>query len=245
MPSAFTSNLSGPGGRLFADPDPGQDESTFQVDNSTDDYESSVYYRQHMEQIQPIPPVRVDPPLMQLADVLGQPTADAITAARQITFHAVGDTGASQVGKIPDEAKVADTMAADASGPPGPSFLFHLGDVVYSFGEAAYYYDQFYEPFRAYDRPIFAIPGNHDGMVFDPANAPADETLKAFLRNFCAESPTASPDAGGLARTTMTQPGAYFTLEGPFVSIIGIYSNVLEGPGRHFLGGNQVSDGRE
>src|ERR1035441_876885 len=38
--------------------------------------------------------------------------------------------------------------------------------VVYYFGEGQYYYDQFYEPFRAYDRPIFAIPGNHDGMVF-------------------------------------------------------------------------------
>ena len=46
-----------------------------------------------------------------------------------------------------------------------PAFCFHLGDVIYNFGEAEYYYDQFYEPFRAYDRPIFAIPGNHDGAV--------------------------------------------------------------------------------
>jgi predicted phosphodiesterase len=43
--------------------------------------------------------------------------------------------------------------------------LYHLGDVVYSFGEAAYYYDQFYDPFRNYPAPIFAVPGNHDGMV--------------------------------------------------------------------------------
>ena len=66
---------------------------------------------------------------------------------------------------------MADAMAADAPGRPeaGPSFFFHLGDVVYNFGEAQYYYDQFYEPFRAYDRPIFAIPGNHDGMVFGAA----------------------------------------------------------------------------
>jgi hypothetical protein len=26
-----------------------------------------------------------------------------------------------------------------------PSFFYHLGDVVYSFGENQYYYDQFYE----------------------------------------------------------------------------------------------------
>lgn len=32
-------------------------------------------------------------------------------------------------------------------------------------------------------------------------------------------------------RSTMTQPGVYFTLNAPFVSIIGLYSNVLEGPG--------------
>ena len=29
----------------------------------------------------------------------------------------------------------------------------------------------------------------------------------------------------------MTQPGVYFTLDAPFVSIIGLYTNVLEGPG--------------
>jgi 3',5'-cyclic AMP phosphodiesterase CpdA len=29
----------------------------------------------------------------------------------------------------------------------------------------------------------------------------------------------------------MTQPGVYFTLDAPFVSIVGLYTNVLEGPG--------------
>jgi hypothetical protein len=29
----------------------------------------------------------------------------------------------------------------------------------------------------------------------------------------------------------MNQPGVYFTLEAPFVSILGLYSNILEGPG--------------
>jgi hypothetical protein len=125
-------------------------------------------------------------------------------------------------------------MAADVAigGPGAPSFFFHLGDLVYDFGEGQYYYDQFYEPFRGYDRPIFAIPGNHDGMVFgqsaDVAKVP---TLQAFLRNFCAAAPGPSPDSGGLMRSVMTQPGVYFTLDAPFVSIIGLYSNVLDGPG--------------
>ena len=29
----------------------------------------------------------------------------------------------------------------------------------------------------------------------------------------------------------MTQPSVYFTLEAPFVSILGLFSNALEGPG--------------
>ena len=56
-------------------------------------------------------------------------------------------------------------------------------------------------------------------------------TLQAFIANFCTAQPEKPPDAGGLARTTMTQPGVYFTLDAPFVSIVGLYTNVLEGPG--------------
>jgi hypothetical protein len=114
-----------------------------------------------------------------------------------------------------------------------PAFFFHLGDVIYNFGEADYYYDQFYEPFRAYDRPIFAIPGNHDGAVTYTNGGPQPDvpSLAAFIANFCATTAGKPPDAGGLARTTMTQPGVYFTLDAPMVSIVGLYTNVLEGPG--------------
>jgi 3',5'-cyclic AMP phosphodiesterase CpdA len=125
-------------------------------------------------------------------------------------------------------------MTADVqkAGKDAPAFFFHLGDIVYEFGEDRYYYDQFYEPFRAYDRPIFAIPGNHDGVVYgQSADTPAVPTLTAYLRNFCATTPGHSADAGALVRSTMDQPGVYFTLDAPHVSIIGLYSNVLEGPG--------------
>jgi Calcineurin-like phosphoesterase len=111
-----------------------------------------------------------------------------------------------------------------------PSFLYHLGDVVYSFGEAQYYYDQFYDPYREYPAPIFAIPGNHDGMVSPLTSTPS---LQAFLANFCTagEPPHRTPEAGGLVRTAQIQPGVYFTLEAPFVRILGLYSNCLEDPG--------------
>ena len=233
--------LTGAGGRLFADPQPAPDEVAFQVDNTSAAYYRSAYYLLHRDDLQPVPPPRVPEPRLDLADVLEPGALAALTDARKIVFHAVGDTGAAKVSSsqtaeeaLAHEASVADAMARDvlAGGPAGPAFFLHLGDVVYNFGEGKYYYDQFYEPFRGYDRPIFAIPGNHDGMVFgDEPDLPQVPTLTAFLRNFCADAPLPSPDAGTIVRSTMTQPGVYFTLDAPFVSIVGLYTNVLEGPG--------------
>jgi hypothetical protein len=109
-----------------------------------------------------------------------------------------------------------------------PSFYYHLGDVVYYFGEGEYYYDQFYEPYRNYPGPILGIPGNHDGIVYPSDTA---TTLEGYLRNFCASVAAPSSDAGGLNRTTMIQPGVFYTFDAPFVRILGLYSNVLEDPG--------------
>jgi hypothetical protein len=237
-----TPNLVGPGGRLFADPQPGKDEVAFRVDNTSEAYYNSPYYEMHKNDLQQIPPPRKNVPMqLQLADFTGPAIISAIQQAGKITFHSVGDTGAAKVNReqtvqraIQNEAEVADAMASDVAtgGTNGPAFFFHLGDVIYNFGEGQYYYDQFYEPFRAYDRPIFAIPGNHDGMVFGQgSSAPQVPTLEAFLNNFCAPAPGQSPDAGGLVRSVMTEPGVYFTLDAPYVSIIGLYSNVLDGPG--------------
>jgi hypothetical protein len=231
-------NAASGGDRLFADPAPAPDERSFQVDNTSAAYYTSVYYEQHKNQLQPIPPLRVSPPRIDLGEVIGDAAIAKITAANQIAFHAVGDTGAARTSSIAHEGSVADAMADDlaggaaAGGAPAPSFFFHLGDVVYSFGEGKYYYDQFYEPFRTYDAPIFAIPGNHDGSVFGSSpDTPDTPSLTAFVRNFCAAAPGPSEDAGGLVRSVMTQPGVYFTLDAPLVSIIGLYTNVLEGPG--------------
>ncbi len=227
-------NIVGKDGRLFAEQKPGADPTKFQVDNTSSQYFNSLYYKQHLNQIIPIPNPRIEPPRMNLADVLGDSVVQAIQTSRQISFHTAGDTGAAVPAHLSDEEAVADMMAADveAGGATAPAFFFHLGDVVYYFGEHQYYYDQFYDPFRVYDRPIFAIPGNHDGVVYgDSSTSKAPSSLEAFLRNFCAAQPGPSPDAGGLMRSVMTQPGVYFTLDAPMVSIIGLYSNVLEGPG--------------
>ncbi len=241
MLDAAFQKLIGADGRLFADPQPAPDETSFQVDNTSSAYYESAYYKLHANDLQPVPEPRVIQPRVDLASVLGADFLAPSLAAKGLSFHAVGDTGAAKVNSsqtaaqaIANEAGVADAMAQDiqVGGPAAPAFFFHLGDVVYNFGEGQYYYDQFYEPFRDYDRPIFAIPGNHDGMVFGPnTDVPQVPTLAAFLRNFCAEAPVQSPDEGTLVRSTMDQPGVYFTLDAPFVSIVGLYTNVLEGPG--------------
>jgi hypothetical protein len=236
---ASKANIIGPGGHLYADPKPSPSQSAFQVDNTSAQYYNSVYYSRHKSEVQPIPPPRTGAlPYLKLTDFIPSDLANAINSAGKIVFHAVGDTGAAKVSKaqtaataIAEEAAVADAMVQDVqtAGAAGPAFFFHLGDVVYNFGEAQYYYDQFYEPYRAYDRPIFAIPGNHDGMVFgSSSSAPQVPTLAGFLSNFCAAAPDPSPDAPTIARTVMTQPAVYFTVDAPFVSIIGLYSNVMD-----------------
>jgi hypothetical protein len=240
MPS--TKNMVGPTGQLYGELVPGKDETQFQQDNTSSQYYNSPYFTIHKNQIQPIPPPRAGVPLqISLIDFVDAAVMAGINSAKQIIFHSVGDTGAAKVDKsqtaataIAHEARVADAMVGEvqSGGPNPPAFFFHLGDVIYNFGEGKYYYDQFFEPFRAYDRPIFAIPGNHDGMVFgNSPDVPQTPTLLAFLRNFCSASSGPSPDAGGLVRSVTTQPGVYFTLDAPYVSIIGLYSNVLDGPG--------------
>jgi len=177
-----------------------------------------------------------DDEMFSLADAYGKHGPDVVKVIQgngQIVFHALGDSGASNSGKYPNELKVADQVTLDSESSPEKdraAFLFHLGDIVYNFGEARYYYDQFYEPFRNYPAPIFAIPGNHDSFVV-PGTEPADMPLETFQRNFCSKQPVITGEAGPLHRTAMTQPGVYFTLDAPFVRIIGLFSNALEDPG--------------
>jgi hypothetical protein len=162
-------------------------------------------------------------------DVVGQ-----IEGAGRIVFHGVGDSGASIEGnRYGNELSVADqlTMDCNITEPANrPSFMLHLGDVVYDFGERQYYYDQFYAPFRDYPAPIFAIPGNHDSFVV-PDTAPGSAPLDTFQRNFCSPDVVVTPEARSLHRTAMTQPGVYFALDAPFVRTICLFSNALEDPG--------------
>lgn len=216
-----------PGGRHFAELQPVSDGPW--TANDSEAFFNSPYYNENA--VTAIPTLRKGASeVVSLTDIIGTTMVEQIQANGKIVFHAVGDTGAMTLTQwTEDEVPVADMMAKDLNNPvpaDNAAFFFHLGDVIYQFGDdASMYYEQFYEPYRSYNAPIFAIPGNHDGMT----HLQNEKPLQPYLNNFCAASPGPSPDAQGLIRDTMTQPGVYFTLDAPFVSIIGLYSNILDG----------------
>ena len=172
-------------------------------------------------------------PTMTLADIIGAKGAAEIEHAQSITFHAVGDTGHD--GGLMQEL-VSEAMAADykpAHPEKSPAFLLHLGDVIYFNNTDQGYQSQFYVPYKRYPGKIIAIPGNHDGELFkfDGTSTGQKTTLAAFQKNFCQPKPGVPAAAGTIYREMVSQPGVYWLLTAPFIDIIGLYSNIGEGPG--------------
>jgi hypothetical protein len=66
----------------------------------------------------------------------------------------------------------------------GSDFMVVLSDVIYPAGDVNAYVNGFYEAYREYEKPIFALPGNHDWY----------DGLNGFMFHFCgaeALGPTA------------------------------------------------------
>jgi hypothetical protein len=81
-----------------------------------------------------------------------------------ITFHTVVDTGGIGYAVPQQIIEMHMENDFDTNNPQiNPAFFYHLGDIVYLYGEADNYPEQFYRPYTHYPLPIFAIPGNHDG----------------------------------------------------------------------------------
>ena len=169
----------------------------------------------------PPPPAGTYPFHLKLQEVC------SAEARQKMVFHMVGDTGSALQPEF-QQLVVAEMIShfKQARQPADePAFLYHLGDVVYHFGEAEEYYRQFFKPYDLYPAPIFAIPGNHDSDVNPDAKQPY-QSLDAFKHVFCDSKPGYTPLAKQASRKTMTQPNVYWTLETPLADIIGLYSNV-------------------
>ena len=225
----------------FSQPQPTADPTSFHVHHQSDgaSYKAiDALNKQHKLKALPFPAPRTKggstEPTLTLDEVMGSGAAakalnTRIQKGKQIVFHSTGDCGSTKGPTTQNQ--VTDKMVSDFSEGADkeiPAFNLLLGDVVYSFGETEYYYDQFYEPYRDYPAPILAVAGNHDGMISPLAHA---KSLDAFLRNFCADSFEITPEAGGLSRTAQQQPGVFFTFEAPYVRVLALYSNTLEDPG--------------
>ena len=220
----------------YAQPVPGADPTEFAIHHPTDNAAYAKIDKLNKEhKLRPLAfpaPRGGTEPRLTLADIYGtggSAAEKAITQSGQLVFHAVGDTGSTRGPE--SQSEVADKMVSDFNETEAkdvPKFFLHLGDVIYNFGEAEYYYDQFYDPYRGYPAPIVALAGNHDGMVVPGSGA---TTLAAFLDNFCAEAFHRTADSGGLLRTAQIQPGVFYTFEAPFLRCFVLYSNTLEDPG--------------
>ena len=169
---------------------------------------------------QPLPkPSGRYPYRMGLEEVITDPPKD------KMVFHMVGDTGSVRNPSFQKlvVAQMLRHFKENGSEADDPQFLYHLGDVVYNFGEASEYQKQFFIPYERYPAPIVAIAGNHDSEV-NPESKPY-RSLDAFTAVFCDSEKRGVPFSGGANRKSMNQPNVYWTLETPMATFIGLHSN--------------------
>lgn len=145
----------------------------------------------------------------------------------RLIFQVAGDTGGLKSPAF--QQLIAEQMAKQYSNPEDPackpSFLYHVGDIVYHFGEADQYEKQFFKPYSTYPLPIFAIPGNHDSDV-NPTAKTLYSSLAPFTSVFCGKSPRPIPFGSDPSRKSGVQPNVYWTLQTPVANIIGLATNV-------------------
>jgi len=184
---------------------------------------------------QPLPPAPPLPYRFDLSQLLTADDINTITSTGSMVFHTVGDTGDYR-GQQQDF--VAAMMTTDANNLPAnkkPAFYYHLGDVIYFAGDIDKYAANFYQTYKNYPCFIVSIPGNHDCQPDDPSDGPVDPTkvpLDGWVKNFMSTTPeTPGSLSTGANRTQMDLPYVYWTFTTPFVTIIGLFSNVGETEG--------------
>ncbi len=159
------------------------------------------------------------------------------------SFMLVGDTGegdAPQYAVVPGFLKMSE----------GTRFAVIASDVIYPTGSVNEYDTKFFRPYKDYDAPIYAVPGNHDWY----------DGLGGFMRVFCGapELPPAThpktfsaawvrrlfwknpdvPDEKRLAEAERLrsgpaqrarQPGPYWAIDTGPLRIVGIDTGIIGG----------------
>ncbi len=144
--------------------------------------------------------------------------------SKTFAFNLVGDTGGLKSPKF--QQQIAEELGKQTADHLYPSqFLYHLGDVVYHYGEREHYEKQFFTPYASFPGSIFAIAGNHDADV-NPSNAVPYKSLDAFTAVFCDVRPKDHYFSKDVERKNQCQPNVYWTLNTEMATIIGLYSNV-------------------
>ncbi|MET7292917.1 metallophosphoesterase [Streptomyces griseoloalbus] len=160
----------------------------------------------------------------------------------RFSFLVIGDTGE---GDEPQYAVVPGLLKEGRD----TAFAVLASDVIYPVGSADDYGTKFFRPYRDYQAPVYAIPGNHDWY----------EDLDGFMRVFCGDAPPlpSGPaprpltrawlrsllwhrprpgDGGRLAEARKlrsgpaqqaVQPGPYWAIDAGPVRIIGIDTGLL------------------
>jgi hypothetical protein len=157
------------------------------------------------------------------------------------SFMLLGDTGegdAPQYAVVPGFLKMSE----------GTRFAIIASDVIYPTGSVNEYDTKFFRPYRDYDAPIYAVPGNHDWY----------DGLGGFMRVFCGAPPLPpdsrprlfsaawwrrlfwrDPDVTDERRLAeaerlrdrpeqrATQPGPYWVIDAGPLRIVGIDTGIL------------------
>ena len=159
------------------------------------------------------------------------------------SFMLLGDTGegdAPQYAVVPGFLKMSE----------GTRFAIIASDVIYPTGSVNEYGPKFFQPYRDYDAPIYAVPGNHDwydglggfmrvfcGAPELPPEGAPKFLSRAWLRRLLWKNPDV-PDESRLAEAEnlrarpsqrAAQPGPYWSIDAGPVRIVGIDTGIIGG----------------
>ena len=125
---------------------------------------------------------------MELQRQAGKLPEDLIVAdhagLEEVSFIVVGDTGE---GDASQRAVVKPLLARGRD----TDFMVICSDVIYPSGDAEDYDAKFYGPYDGYQRPIYALPGNHDW----------NDGLVGFMHHLCGAEVSSLPGTEGRSRS--------------------------------------------